>query len=359
MTELNQSESQWQQFLQQQGAHFDEKQPNNVLQFNATHDVTALPNQFITPLQHIDILKLTGEDAAKFLHGQLTNDVEHLSSDKAELAGYCTAKGRLLATFLMWKEQNNLFLASSADILAAIQKRLKMFVLRAKVTIDAMHSSTASLGLFGQALQAPLSHLFGTLPTHPYEKITTDLGTLICLPPVKGSPRYQWISSHEILQQHWASLSQIAAPVGNHFWAYTEILSGTPWITQATQEAFVPQMLNYEIIGGVNFKKGCYPGQEIVARTQYLGKIKRRMALFQADTADIVAGNELFSSEDPDQPCGKVVNAAAINQQTAYCLAEIKLTALDTGTIHVGSAQGALLHQEILPYRIDDQSTAQ
>lgn len=354
MTELNQSESQWQQFLTQHGAHFDEKQSGVITQFGTNSSFSTLPDQFITPIQHLGILKFTGDDAVHFLHGQLTNDVEHLSQQQAQLAGYCTAKGRLLATFLMWKEQNSIFLESSVDVLAAIQKRLKMFVLRSKVTIEDLQSSTASLGLFGKALQTPLSHLFGTLPTHPYEKITTDLGTLICLPAVKDQPRYQWIASQQILQQHWSSLSQVAAPVSNHLWAYTDILAGIPWIVQTTQEAFVPQMLNYELIGGVNFKKGCYPGQEIVARTQYLGKTKRRMALFHTDTNNITAGNEIFSSEDPDQPCGKVVNATSIDAKTACCLAEIKLSALEQGTIHLSSAQGEQLHQQALPYDITD-----
>lgn len=352
MTEHNQSESQWQQFLKQQGAHFDEKQSGDITQFGANSTFSSLPEQFITPIQHLGILKFTGDDVIHFLHGQLTNDVEHLSQQQAELAGYCTAKGRLLATFLMWKEQNSIFLQSSVDVLAAIQKRLKMFVLRSKVTIEDMQSTTASLGLFGKTLQATLSHLFGTLPTRPYEKITTDLGTLICFPEVNNQPRYQWISSLQILQEHWTSLSAIAAPVSNHLWAYTDILAGTPHITQATQEAFVPQMVNYELIGGVNFKKGCYPGQEIVARTQYLGKTKRRMALFHTDTSDIAAGNEIFSSEDPAQPCGQVVNAMTIDKKTAYCLAEIKLSALEKGTVHLGSAQGPQLLQQALPYDI-------
>lgn len=346
MTELNQSESQWHQFLQDKGVNLTAEQL-----------VTALPDQFITPIQHLGLLKLSGDDATHFLHGQLTNDVEHLTQQQAKLAGYCSAKGRLLATFLMWRDDTSIYLTSSADILPTIQKRLKMFVLRSKVTIDDIQTTSSSIGLFGEALKTPLSHLFGTLPTLPYEKITTELGTLICLPTIHNKPRYVWIATQQVLQQHWDELAQVAPAVTDNLWAYVEIMCGLPWITQATQEAFVPQMLNYEIIGGVNFKKGCYPGQEIVARTQYLGKIKRRMALFSLTNAQVNAGDELFSSEDPEQPCGKIVNAARLSADKSVCLAEIKLATLEAGTIHLGNAQGPTLQIETLPYNIQDNNS--
>lgn len=355
MTEQAMTSTTWTPFFQQQGAHFTANSADEIDFFDASKEQQTLPDNFIAPLLQTGLLLAEGEEAATFLHKQLTNDVEHLSESAARLAGYCTAKGRLLATFLMWKNNQQIMLEIPKALLAPIQKRLRMFVLRSKVTLTDISETHIALGLAGKQIQQQLSHVFPTLPTTAYEKITTDAGTLICLPQVNQLPRYQLITSAEGLQQHWDLLTQVATPVSERFWAYTDILAGTPWITPATQETFVPQMINFELIGGVNFKKGCYPGQEIVARTQYLGKVKRRMALFQTDAKDITAGTELFSSNDPGQPCGTVVNAISLDNNTSAVLAEMKLAALLDGTIHVASAAGAPLTQLALPYAIQSE----
>ena len=141
---------------------------------------------------------------------------------------------------------------------------------------------------------------------------------------------------------------------GEAAWTLGDIQAGVPQITPATQEKFVPQMINFELIGGVNFKKGCYPGQEIVARSQYLGKPKRRMVLatVEGDPSLLQAGLEIFSSDDPEQPCGMIVNAARTADGSVSCLVEIKLAAQDSGAIHAGSANGPLLHFHSLPYSL-------
>jgi folate-binding protein YgfZ len=169
-----------------------------------------------------------------------------------------------------------------------------------------------------------------------------------------GAPRYQWITTIDTAQHAWPRLVDTLQPVGTHTWRLADIEAGIPRITQPTQEQFVPQMVNFEAIGGVNFRKGCYPGQEIVARSQYLGKLKRRMARASTEAADVQAGMEVFSSADPQQPCGMIVNAEARSPNRFDCLVELKTAAMETGTIHLGSADGPALTFKPLPYPLPD-----
>lgn len=338
------------QSLNQHGAQKSDTDPRQVR--NAGIDSTGITptTDFIAPLADFGLIALSGEDAAHFLHNQLTNDVEHLTSNEARLAGYCSPKGRLLATFLIWKSADAILLQVPRDILPAIQKRLQMFVLRAKVKLADITADHTTLGLTGTAAGATLSHWFPTLPPSPYTKVESDAGTLIRVADALGAPRYQWITTQIVAQDAWATLIETLTPAEPRAWRLTDIHAGIPQITQATQEQFVPQMVNYELIGGVNFKKGCYPGQEIVARSQYLGKLKRRMMLASIATQDAKPGMEVFSVADPEQPCGMIVNAESNSQNEMMCLVEIKVAALDAGAIHLGSADGAALQFKPLPY---------
>ena len=227
-----------------------------------------------------------------------------------------------------------------------------MFLSKAKRT-DATDSH-AVLGLAGPAATALLQQWFAAPPSLPYAKVESDKGTLIRMADASGEPRYQWITTADIAMNAWPELVRVLCPVGTHVWRLTEIRAGIPQITQATQEQFVPQMVNFEAIGGVNFKKGCYPGQEIVARSQYLGKLKRRMMLASTNTSNAQAGMEIFSSADPEQPCGMVVNAEPSAPDQADCLVEIKTASMDHGAIHLGSASGPVLQFRPLPYALPD-----
>jgi folate-binding protein YgfZ len=344
----------WLPFLQQHGAHVTESAPPEVSGFddNATHAVNA--GGIVAPLTDLGLIALSGEDAANFLHNQLTNDVENLSLTEARLAGYCSPKGRLLATFLMWKSAENIMLQLPRQLQAPIQKRLQMFVLRAKAKLAGVTDNHAVLGLAGPAAASTLAEWFPDLPSAPYSKTESAAGTLIRLADANGAPRYQWITGTSTAQQAWPKLSTSLQPVGAGAWRLLDIEAGIPQITQATQEQFVPQMINYELIGGVNFRKGCYPGQEIVARSQYLGKLKRRMLLATTVAQDARAGMEVFSSADPEQPCGMIVNAELSAADRMECLVQIKTAALDQGAIHLGSATGPTLHFKALPYPLPD-----
>ena len=315
-----------------------------------------LARGFVAVVTGQDIIAVTGEEAAGFLHGQLTNDVEHLGNAEARLAGYCTPKGRLLASFVMWRNAESVFLQLPSELRAALQKRLSMFVLRAKARLSDVSADTANavlLGLGGENANAALEPLLGTLPAAPYTRVDHALGTVIRLADAFGSPRYHWLTSEETAREVLPSLRSTLALGGNDAWRLSEIHAGIPQITLKTQEQFVPQMINYELLGGVNFKKGCYPGQEIVARSQYLGKLKRRTALATIDGAEAAAGDEVFDVADPDQPCGMIVNAAPNGEGGVDALVELKLASLEQGDIRLGSAGGAPLRFKPMPYALD------
>jgi folate-binding protein YgfZ len=292
----------------------------------------------IAPLAHWGLIRARGADAVKFLQGQLTNDVSAMGLSEVRLAGFCSAKGRLQANFIVWKTAHDEFLmACSASVLPATLKRLSMFVLRAQCKLTDASSELMLYGLAGESAATKLG------AQAVWSKVDVDGGTMLRLPDVDGIARCM------------LAVGTQAAPTGAALaldaWRRLEVRSGIPLIEASTVEQFVPQMLNYELVGGVDFKKGCYPGQEIVARSQYRGTIKRRMFLFETDS-QAAAGQEVFHSADPEQPAGMVVNAAPVADGRSAALVEVKLASLDSGSLHLGAAGGPLLSLDKLPYTV-------
>ncbi|HDR9058480.1 TPA: folate-binding protein YgfZ [Burkholderia vietnamiensis] len=303
------------------------------------------------PLAQFGVIDVAGDDAATFLHGQLTNDIEHLDAASARVAGYCSPKGRLLASFLAWREGHGVRLLVSKDVQAAVQKRLSMFVLRAKAKLSDASDAVAVVGFSGDVRDA-LSGVFDALPDGVHVKVDGPAGVLIRVPDAAGRKRYLWIGPRAEVDARIAALAGTLPVVSPAVWDWLDVRAGEPRITQPVVEQFVPQMVNFDVIGAVNFRKGCYPGQEVVARSQYRGTIKRRTALAHVagETDSVHAGVELFHSDDPGQPCGMIVNAAAAPADGVDALVEIKLAALDSGTVHVGAADGPALAFDTLPY---------
>ncbi|MDQ4624760.1 CAF17-like 4Fe-4S cluster assembly/insertion protein YgfZ [Janthinobacterium lividum] len=361
----------WNQFLTAQGARpvAIDGAPDSTAPITAVpiHDfgqsltVPQLQEGFVAAITDQGLIGLSGDDAASFLHGQLTNDVEHLNQEQVRLAGYCTPKGRLLASFLMWRNATTIYLQLPRAIQPAIQKRLQMFVLRAKAKLHDASLDAANqvvLGLGGKQASATLSAWFPALPATPFSKVEHASGTLLRVADAFGSARYEWLTSAATARDAWPELAQTLAKGGIDAWRLSEIHAGIPQITAATQEQFVPQMVNFELLGGVNFKKGCYPGQEIVARSQYLGKLKRRTTLVSIADPSVVAGGELFAASDPEQPCGMVVNAAPNGDGGIDALVEMKLGAIEegasaAGAVRYGSALGAHVQFLSMPYVLD------
>ncbi|MGU7780485.1 CAF17-like 4Fe-4S cluster assembly/insertion protein YgfZ [Burkholderia sp. PU8-34] len=303
------------------------------------------------PLPQFGVIDVAGDDAATFLHSQLTNDIEHLDPASARLAGYCSPKGRLLASFLAWRAGHGVRLLVSKDVQAAAQKRLSMFVLRAKAKLSDASDALVAVGFAGD-VRGALSGIFDALPDGVHVKVDGPAGTLIRMPDAAGKRRYLWIGTRADVDARLAALDGKLPAASPAVWDWLDIRAGEPRITQPAVEQFVPQMVNFDVVGAVNFRKGCYPGQEVVARSHYRGTIKRRTALAHVagDTDTVRAGVELFHSDDPGQPCGMIVNAAAAPAGGVDALVEIKLAALDSGSVHLGAADGPTLAFEPLPY---------
>ena len=352
--------SNWTEYLArlstQGGARFHIDEASQVEDFGRTLSADDLAAGFVAPVTDLGLIAVAGEDAARFLHSQLTNDVEHLGAGEARLAGFCTPKGRLQATFLMWRDpEGTVWLQLPRAIQAPLQKRLSMFVMRSKAKLrDATEEEgvSAVIGVGGARGEAALAAQGLALPSAPYATTTGERGTVIRLGDAFGAPRYLWLTSPQNGEAALPALAQQLALGGNAAWQLAAIHAGVPQVTAATQEQFVPQMINFELLGGVNFKKGCYPGQEIVARSQYLGKLKRRTALASVENAAARAGDEVFTVADPEQPCGMVVNAAPNGRGGADVLVEVKLAALEED-VRLGSATGPALRFLAMPYALD------
>ena len=359
---------------------------NTHANFGAVLTAAQLADGFVAPVGNLGLIEVTGADAATFLHGQLTNDVTSLSPGTVRLAGYCTPKGRLQATMLMWRglgapvaspapatatamsattaaapgtdagaDTDTIYLQVPRAIQPAFQKRLSMFVMRAKAKLrDATGepANEAVLGLGGAGADAALRAHVPTLPAAPNTSVQSDAGTVLRLADAFGAPRYLCLTTGDTAIAALPALRETLALGGTDAWELSAIHAGIAQVTPATFEAFVPQMINFELVGGVNFKKGCYPGQEIVARSQYLGKLKRRTTLVTIPDATAAAGTELFSLDDPAQPCGMVVNAAPNGAGGVDALVEIKLAALDQA-VHLGSTAGTRVEFLPMPYVLD------
>jgi len=294
----------------------------------------------VTPLAHLGIIGVQGDDAASFLHGQLTQDFSMLGLGQARLAAFCTAKGRMQASFVAFKRSHGeILLVASRDILAPTLKRLSMFVLRAKAKL---RDATAEFELFGLA-GGPAERIAAELK-EPWTKADIGHAHVVRLYPADGQVRKLWVAPVGEAAPEGPALSL------DH-WLWGEVRSGIATITAPIVEAFVPQMLNYESVGGVNFRKGCYPGQEVVARSQFRGTLKRRAYPVRAASA-LEAGQEVFHESDASQPWGLVAQAAAAPAGGWDALVSIQVAASEGGRLTVGSPDGAALTLQPLPYSL-------
>lgn len=291
-------------------------------------------------MNHWGVIQVVGADAASFLHGQMTQDFALLGMNEARLAAFCNAKGRMQASFVGFKTSpEEVLLCCPADVLAATLKRLSMFVLRAKAKLT---DATARYRLYGAVGHAVLP----SLGTQAWSKAQHEQATWVRLPSAEGVPRALVVQPVDV--------PAMQATLGVDLWNWLEVRSGVCMVTQPVFEAFVPQMLNYESVGGVNFKKGCYPGQEVVARSQFRGTLKRRAHVAACDQAgaSILVGQELFHPSDTEQPCGLVAAVAPNPAGGLNAVVSIQNTAVDGQALHVGSPTGPALALMPLPYAL-------
>jgi tRNA-modifying protein YgfZ len=266
-----------------------------------------MPSDFVADLSHNALIAVTGDDATAFLHAQFTNDVQALAVGEAQWNGWCSPKGRLLATFLLLRRADGYLLMLPAEIAPGVAKRLGMFVLRSKVKIQDVSELFVRLGIAGKGAAAIVSRHWAPAP-QPMRAAEKDGAICVAL----DTERFVAFVPPAAAPALWDLFAKTATRADADAWERTLIRAGVPTIVAATQEAFVPQMANFELIGGVSFKKGCYPGQEIVARMQYRGGLKRRMALAHlAGDARPAPGESVYSAGFGDQAAGMIVNVAA------------------------------------------------
>jgi folate-binding protein YgfZ len=307
-----------------------------------THSARASLLNGVAALSHWGVIQIEGADAAKFIHGQLTNDFALLGQDQARLAAFCNAKGRMQASFIGFKRPDErVLLVCSRDVLASTLKRLAMFVMRAKARLSDATDQFMLYGVAGSAIDSVANPVASTWAK-------ADIGdvSVVTLAPADGVARQLWVAPAGATPPAGALL-----PLDT--WAWGEVRSGIATITAPVFEAFVPQMLNYESVGGVNFKKGCYPGQEVVARSQFRGTLKRRAALVHCDAA-MAVGAELFVASDATQPVGLVVSAAAAPEGGCDAIVSAQVAALAQEGLHLGQADGPVLQLLPLPYPLLD-----
>jgi tRNA-modifying protein YgfZ len=302
----------------------------------------------VCPLLEWAALSVSGPDAASFLHGQFTNDVASLAVGAVQYNGYCSPKGRMLANFPLARIKDAEYqLVVPVDIGEALLRRLRMFVLRAKVVFTPLAESHACIGIAGPA--GPANAKPQALAVHREEGLA-----------VLGLPdgRLLAVCATSRAQPFWETIARSATPAGSTVWDWLAINAGIPVITAATQDKFVPQMLNWELVGGVNFQKGCYPGQEIVARMQYLGRLKARLyrahvAAEGATEVTAAPGVPLYGAQFGEQACGTIVNAAPAPGGGSDVLAVIQIASAQNDSVRLAPAADARVLELLpLPYTV-------
>jgi folate-binding protein YgfZ len=271
----------------------------------------------------------------------LTSDIAGLGADRARIAGWCSAKGRLLATFLVLPLGQSFLMQLSRDLAPAVAKRLSMFVLRAKVKLADASEQWTQIGIWGPAAGERLAALGLPAPAEELaaqpagDSLVVRIAALRFLVVAPAAQREKLLSAF--------------GDAGEDAWALEEIRAGRPLVVRATQEHFVPQMVNLERLGAVDFKKGCYPGQEIVARTQYRGVLKRRMVRARV-AAGAMPAADVFAADVHGQAVGTIVNAAPAPEGGSELLAVVQIDSLESGsTLHLGAPDGPRLELLSLP----------
>ena len=344
----------WRSLLERHGAVFA---ADRLLHFgNPTQEIMNAANgDVLVDLSHLSILRARGVDTQSFLQGQTSNDIGLVSETRSQLSAYCNPKGRMLAIFRIFKFGEDYCLQLPTALAEATLKRLRMFVLRAKVQIDLADTELLRIGLSGPHAQNVLTQVVGAAPAAPDDCLATQGVVVMRLPGPHA--RFELIATPERMLALWPTLATHAQPAGPAVWSWLEIQAGIPTVLPGTTEEFVPQMANLELVGGVSFTKGCYPGQEIVARMHYLGRLKQRMLHAHVVTTEQpVPGTPVFAPDLPGQSTGSVVDAQASPRGGYDLLAVVHLSSQNTGELHLATHDGPRLIFETLPYSLTQVS---
>jgi folate-binding protein YgfZ len=344
----------WKEFLQNAGAEFVDDcvatfgNPERERRIVHTGDLFC-------DLSHFGIIAAYGDDAEEFLQAQFTNDIKQVDETHSQLSALCSPKGRMLCNFRIFRREQTYYLVLPYELLEAALSRLRMFVLRSKVTLEDASDALMGIGASGNKMTDHLGEITGTLPENPDEAIEYKDYTIIRVAGI--IPRYEIYGLLEPMKKLWQALDVHATPVGANIWELLNIQSGIPVITAASIDAYVPQMTNMQLINGVSFTKGCYPGQEIVARMHYLGKLKRRMYRigFDAHEKPATGAPLVTESSTESQDIGTILSAQQNSEGNYEALAVIQVNDAENSKLKVGDANGPEVTILDLPYAFEQE----
>src|SRR5262245_18869025 len=301
--------------------------------------VAARDAAVVCDLSPLAVIAVSGIDAVPFLQGQLSCDVETLGEGVARYASFNSPKGRMLANLVLWRDEPVGFRALVAgDIAGALRKRLSMYVLRSKVFLEDVSAATVRFGLGGPRAADALRRACGVHP-EPMTVTRTEIGVVIAL----RGPRYVLLAPNEQAVAAREHLHRAAAPAPYPVWHGLTIRAGVPVLTAPLSDQLIAQTANWDLLDGLDFRKGCYTGQEIIARTQHLGRLKERLFAFHVDQDAVTTATRVFAPAFGDQPCGIVVNAAPAPGGGSDLLAVVQLAAVEAGELHLRVPDGATL----------------
>ncbi|MEO8753623.1 MAG: folate-binding protein [Casimicrobiaceae bacterium] len=308
----------------------------------------ALPGAIVAAVDGMGLLAFDGADAESFLQGQLSSDVSAMTPGAVHWTSYNSPKGRMLGTLLLFRAGPASFRAwVAAELAELLRKRLSMFVLRAKVTVSDMTSGSKRFGVAGPGAGDALRATFGAAPEPAQGLVALD-----CIVVATPDGRVLVDVPNAFADAIGATLAMHCGSAASEYWHWLGIRAGVPVISAATQDQFVPQTANWDLVGGINFRKGCYPGQEIVARMQYLGRLKERLFAFHVAAPPPAPATPLYHAAFGGQACGTVVNAAAAPEGGSDLLAVVQWAALADSALHLGAPEGPALAPLPLPYEV-------
>ncbi len=340
--------SRWKQMLNHAGAAFGDH--DRVLHFGNPNRErgAAFSGSVISDLSPYGLIRAQGPDAIRFLQGQLTNDVSRIDAHHSHLSGYCTPKGRLLAVFRVFAREDAICLRLPAALLEPTLARLRKYILMSKLTLDPAGEGMSGIGISGPRCVKELADIVEAVPETVDAVVQSGPLTVIRLPGVH--PRFEIHGPVEAMLKVWSQLDVHAAPVGADVWTMLDILAGVPEIWPETVEEFIPQTVNLDLLGGISFNKGCYTGQEIVARLHYRGTVKRRMYLAECDVPEPPPpGYAIYSITGGEQSVGQVVSATLASEHGSLLLVSAVVEQARPGALRLGSAAGLPLTLRDLP----------
>ena len=344
----------WQHFLEQSGARISNGCVTSFGNIDGERQAT-LEGDIMCDLSHYALLAAQGEDAVKFLQGQLTNDVAAVDDSHSQLNAFCNNKGRMISNFRILRSEGTLFISLPQALAETTLNKLQLYILRSQVAMGDVSDALLRIGINGHSAAEKLQAMFGALPDNSNEVAQFENAIVV---RCAGDNRFELYATPEVMNAHWQALGEICTPVGAGAWELLDIRSGIPVITSATSEAFVPQMANMELLDGVSFTKGCYTGQEIVARMHYLGKLKQRMYRILINTDTAPAAGDALSAEDAKatQQVGTIVSAQLIADDKVEALAVIQNAYAQAGKLKLGTPDGPEISVLELPYSLEAAS---